>query len=288
MAKKIPEYLVATFFSKTAAELPQSAKIGNIIRIHRGQTKSYKGGFQINCDVNIKGAWALFDATDSFIPVSKTGKRHTFIAQDKIRLKEIREFAKEFFAENEMRALTLQEARKKKPGDFDTLGYVLEIKTKGEFRRIRICDTTKIAKLRMPTSRYLSFGPGDVVYIRSAYYDGESENRLIFKDYSNILKVPKETKDAMILLDLFKKKKAAEDVLDQIDFYTPEINTSVVVSEVFSIHKKLKVTKLKDLYSGDPTKYGNKCFRVNVNVIEIGPKNPQDWLCVFDTKTKKQ
>lgn len=285
--KGIPDYITVTIFAKTAAEIPLAGKIGTIIRLHRAQSKKFKGKPQLNCDVNIKGAWVLFDATDGMTELSKSGKSHTFNAQDRTILKELREFSKKFFSKNELEGITLKEAAKKKPKDFDCLCYVLEIKKKANGETIKVCDADKVVKLDIPTTKGLSLNTHEVVRIRSANYDEKKTDTLTLNEYSNILRVPKEYKSAKELLDKVKDKTAPQGVKAQVTKHTPK-DKPIVASQILNAHKQKEPIQLKELFSGAATKGGQKYFKVRASVMEIGPKDPKEWLCVVDKKTKKQ
>jgi len=286
--KRESQFLTVTVFSKTVTKLPAPAKVGSIIRVHRGQTKDNKGTIQINCDVNIKSAWVFFDPTDSMVAISSSSKTHTFVQKDKDILKALRAFGKKFFAEHELSGVTLQEAVKKKPVDFDTLCFVLEVKDKKDSTRIRLCDSHNVAKLYLATSRPLTFAPSDVVRLRSANFKEGSKNKIVFKEYSNILKVPQEYKSAKMLLDSFKKN-ASEDIKEQVELYAHSLSDPLVVSKISNQYKGAKIIKLKDLIPGELSKGKGKAnFRLNVNVIEIGPKDPKEWLLIHDKKTQKK
>ena len=285
-SKGTPEYLTATMFAKTAAQLPQPTKIGSILRIHRGQTKENKGTFQINCDVNIKGAWTLFDPTDSVAPAEKSSKQYTFTPSDKATLKKIREFSKKYFENNELASIAFEKAEKERPKDFDTVCYVLDIKTKGYDTRVLLCDKQKVVKLRIPKTRTISFAPLMAVRLRSANFEGHGHsNSIKLNDYSNIVRVPDEYKSASLLLDAIKSKKVSAEVSEKLLYYYHDPKEPMILSH--PLGKKPKVMRLRDLYSGNLLGLKDKYFRVQANVIEVGPKKPEDWICAMEKSTKK-
>jgi hypothetical protein len=282
------EFINATIFAKTAAEIPKAPKIGSIIRLHRAQTKKHKGKPQLNCDVNIKGSWVLFDPTDGVTALASSGKTHTFTTQDKSTLKELREFLKKYFTKHDLDFVTLKEAAKKKPKDFDTLCYILEIKKKGTGETVKMCDADKVVKLDIPAKRGVHLTVHEVVRVRSANYaDDKKADTLELNEYSNILRVPKEFKSAKELLEKMKDSEGAEGVKGQVIRHTPK-EKSTSASKILNAHKQTKAIQLKDLFSGAATKAGQKFFKVKCSVMEIGPKDPKEWLCVVDRKTKKQ
>ncbi len=286
--KSAPESFSATFFAKTAAELPQPTKAGSIIRIHRGQTKKFKETTQLNCDVNIKGAWVLFDPKDGVTPVATSGKRFTFTAEDKSLLNSVRDFAKKYFGKHELTGVTLTDAAKSKPKDFDTICFVLDIKKKEKMQRVRLCDADKIVKLDIPLARQITFSPHEVVRLRSAnYFNDGSFKYLTLSEFSNILRVPENYRSAKLLLERIKGAKASEDVRAQVAIYTPHMGAPLVATKILNTHKQNTPTQLKDIFYGDGLK-GQKYFRLRGNVVEICPKDPKEWICVVDKKTQKQ
>ena len=286
------EPMIATIFAKTAAEIPQVSKVGSIIRLHRAQTKTYKKdkkGFQINCDVEIKGAWVLFDPSDGVTPVKESGMKYTFTTDDKAILTEIRKFAKNYFAKNELTALTLKEAESEKPKDFDTVCLVMEVKKKTGMNQIKLCDAEKVVKLNVPTNRNLTVTPGEVIRIRSAdYTDTKKFDTLELSEYSNILRVPAEYKSAKDLMSSVEGGKASEKVKSKLAIHTPHLNAPMTGSKITDAHKQTKAVALKDLFAGTVGKAGQKHFKIHVNVSEISPKSPKEWIGVYEKKTKKQ
>lgn len=279
-------FVATTMFAGTAARLPQPPMVGSILRIHRGQTRKNRGGFQLNCDVGIKGAWTLFDPRDSVIPIDKSSKTHTFTARDKQRLKKIREFANEFFEENPQPSTTL-EAASESTKEFDTTCYILNIKSKGVMTRLLLCDTTRVAKLDVFFNRTLHLTPLSAVRLRGVSYpSAKTSSHLRFNDYSNVLNIPSDYASAKELVGSFKSKKTAKDVLEEMQYYLHDSDKPLILG--CPSDRKLKVVSLRDLYFGDLLKSKQRVFRINVNVIEIGPKNPSDWICAMNKRTKDQ
>jgi len=281
---KSHKFMQVTMFSKDSSRLPQPAKVGSILRIHRGQTKINNNGLQLNCDVGIKGAWVLFDAEKNVSSISESGRTHTFIREDKTRLRDIRKFAKNYFETHRLEGIPLNAGLKKKKDDFDTICYVLDIKKKGKTTRILLCDETKVVKLFVPAKRTLPFIASSIVRIRSASCSThKGKPCLELNDYSNILEVPGEYKSAVEMNESIKSYDVSKEVSEELMIYKHNLSTSVISHPTI---KKSKVVHLKDLYSGNVGKSKDKSFHVTVNVMEIGPKNPLDWICVVD-KNKK-
>ena len=49
-------------------DVPQPTKMVSILKIHRGDTREYKGAMHANRDANIKGAWVFIDLVESDTP----------------------------------------------------------------------------------------------------------------------------------------------------------------------------------------------------------------------------
>ena len=284
----LPDFVSATFFSDNPEEIPQAAKVGSILRIHRGDLKSYKDTMQLNCDTSIKGAWVLFDPTDGITGIATSGKQYTFTPADRETIKSLRKFSLNYFTKHELAAVTLKEAEKKKK-DFDCLCVVLETKKKGSFDRVRLCDGEKVVKVDIPVIRKLHISPEEVVRVRSANYaDGKAFSRLTLNEYSNILRVPKEFKSAKTLLEHIKRKDLAADIASDVALYTRLRGTTLTITKTASAHKHAKPVQLKDLFSGEALKEDKKYYKVRVSVLEVGPKEPQEWIWVSDKTAQKQ
>lgn len=283
--KSAPEYLTATMFARTADELPPITKVGTILRIHRGQIKKHKDVMQLNCDVNIKAAWIIFDPVDGQSPIAKKGKQFTFTPKDVTRLKSIRKFLKEHFEKNELDAITLKEAEKKKPKDFDALCFVMDVKTKAKAERIKLCDGTKIVKVDLPITRKGMVIPLEVVRVRGVDFDAKKKFKyLTLNEYSSVLRVPSDFASAKALLKDIHGPKVPEEIKTELSLYTPLKGEATTL---LGAHKQAKQMKLKDLSSGKSLG-ATKFFKVNVNVVEVGPKDPLDWICIVEKKTGKQ
>ena len=282
-----PKYMQTTIYARLEKEIPQPTKVGSILRIHRGQTKAHKGVMQLNCDVNIKAAWVLFDPIVSDIPIEHTGKQFTFTINDSRRLADIRKFGREFFQSyDELEGSSLAEAERTKAKDFDLVCVVLETKQKGNEQCIRICDSDRAVKVRVKENRLSHVGPLEVVRIRSLNYaEAASGKSLTLNSYSNILQVPKEY---AVAKKLSKKVKdsTSPDVQLQLALYKPQLLNPPVCSKILGGHKGAAVP-LKGLLSGEVLKKGQREYLVRVAVIQTSPKNAREWLRVRDTQTQR-
>jgi hypothetical protein len=279
------EYVSASFFARNKDDLPQPSKVGSIIRIHRGQTWEYKKKYQLNCDVEIKGAWTLFDPFEGALPISHSGRTYTWVEKDNQRLKEIRKIAKDFLSKNELETISLKDALKKKPKDFDPLCLVLDVKKKEGDVKFLLCDEEKIVSVKVKPDLFPTVGPQDVVRVRSAYFSEKDSKKLTMESWSNILRVPKEFASAKNLMSALKSKKVSDEVKSALEIYTPQLDKENIITKLLK-EKTAKVTPLKDLFA-EAAKGKQKLFRIQCNAIEVGPKEPKEWLMVYDTKTKE-
>jgi hypothetical protein len=281
------KFVQATIFARLEKEIPQPTKVGSILRIHRGETKHHENKMQLNCDINIKAAWVLFDPTESDAPLEHTGHVFTFTPKDSMRLAKIRDFARKFFHNYEdLGGITLAEAERKKAKEFDFACVVLEVKQKGTDHHIRICDSDRSAKLIVKDSRYSHVSPLDVVHVRSAQFaEARPGKCLTLNTYSNILQLPKEYAGAKLLLKRVNESTNPE-VRSQLAIYKAQPKDRVICSKLVGGFKGAAVP-LKALLSGDALKKGQNEYRVHVTLIQISPKHPSEWLRVFDPSTQK-
>jgi hypothetical protein len=283
--KNKPGYLNTTMFAISKSELPVASKIGSIIRIHRGQTHKYKGGFQFNCDVNIKGAWLLFDPTEGPLPIAQNSRHFTWNESDKKRLKEIRGFGKKLYSDFDPTDVS---GLGDKKDEFDLIGMLLERKTKNkETDRLLLTDGKDIYKIEVPAKKYGSISPQDVIRARAIFVSKKGKiAKYTVSEFSNVIKIPNEFKVASALLAKINKLDDKNEVKKQINLYSPpKAGERQVVSAV--TEKNMKVSKLRDLFAPDAGKKADKRFRVKANVIEIGPKSPKDWIIAGDKKKHK-
>ena len=283
---KKPAYLNTTIFANQQNELPTTTKISSILRIHRGETKKYAGGYQFNCDVNIKAAWALFDPVESNTAISHTGRHYTFVDDDKVRLKDIRSFIKKHFRDYDPTDVS---GIGDKKDEIDLLGVLLERKAKDAgIDRLLLCDGKEIYKIEVPRNKYDYVSPQDVLRARGILVSRKGKiSKYTVSEFSNLIKIPKEYKAAADLSTKINKLEEKNELKKEINLYSPpKAGQKIVVSTV--MEKSLKASKLKDLFAPDADKKADKRFRVKVSVIEIGPKSPKDWICTSDTTLKKK
>lgn len=278
---KIPPFISLTCFSRNKTELPEISKIGSIIRIHRGDSKKYNKTFQLNCDVGIKGAWILFDPTETLKPYNHTGRTYTFVDEDKRRLKEIRKFSDRFLKENDINDFISIGAN---VDEVDLIALVISRKSAGRtYDKLTVFDGDEFIKLEIDKNRHKHISPQDIVRIRGVTH---KKGTFMVNDYTNVLRIEKDQPAAKELKKKIDKAKKDKKISEKLDLNVPIVEKSKTVSEV--IGKKLKLMALKELFSLEPSRLKAQRYYVNVNVVEIGPKDPKSWIVSVDSKSRKQ
>eukprot|EP00826_Nyctotherus_ovalis_P042404 TRINITY_DN4358_c0_g1_i13.p1 TRINITY_DN4358_c0_g1~~TRINITY_DN4358_c0_g1_i13.p1 ORF type:complete len:398 (+),score=87.48 TRINITY_DN4358_c0_g1_i13:462-1655(+) len=267
-----PAFLPVSFFSRSKFEIPQISRIGTIVRIHRGDTKSFKGAFQLNCDSGIKAAWVLFDPQTGYAPLAHTKQSYTFIENDKRRLAAIRSFGQQFFTAEDSTECT---ATGPNVDEVDTIAMLLKRKEKDDvYDRMTVFDGERFFKVKVPKSQYTYIGVKDVVKIRGLT---ESEaGGLVVNDYTNIMKVNKEYSVAVELVKKVKEAKKIKSIKEKLEVFIPVEKESRVLSEV--LNDKFEVVLLRDIASQDLSVIEGRKFRIRVNILEIGPKKSNNWI----------
>ena len=278
-SKSAPEYLTATMFSKIAAEFPSVIKVGTIIRIHRGETKKHKDQMILNINITRKAAWIIFDPYDGLTPIAQKGKHYTYTEKDKAALKSLRKFVKEYFEKKDLEGMSLKDAEKKKPKDFDTICYVLDVKAKGKEEKVKLCDGSKIVKLSLPINRKGAVAAQDIVHIRSVNIE-KGGKEISLNEYSSVLRIPKEYAAAKALLKELQGPKVDAEIKKELSLV---MDTKGETTKL--LKKNAKPISLKELFAGKNIGGTNK---VHVSVVDVGPKDPHDWICVVEKKTGKQ
>lgn len=277
-----PAFLSVSFFSRSKFEIPQISRIGTIIRIHRGDTKSFKGAFQLNCDSGIKAAWALFDPQTGYVPLAHAKQSYTFTECDKQRLAAIRSFGQRFFTAED---LTESAEVTSSVDEVDMVVMVLKRKERDSVHdRMTVFDGERFFKIRVPKLRYTHIGVKDVVRIRGLTENHASE--LLVNDYTNIMKVDKEYNVAMELVKKVKEGKRVKDIKEKLEVLIPIEKESRVLSKV--MNEKLEVVSLKRIRGQDLNMIEGRKFRIKANVLEIGPKNPSNWIIPITEELRKR
>jgi len=278
---KIPPYISLTCFSRNKAELPVIERMGNVIRIHRGDTRKFNKTFQLNCDVGIKGAWILFDPSEGASPVKFTGRSYTFVEDDKRRLKEMRKFGEKFFRDNDATEFASLGAN---VDETDLVAMVMNRESsKKNYDKLIVFDGEEFIKLEIEKPRFAHIVPQDIIRIRGII---QKKNEFLVNDYTNVMRIDKDQAAAKELKKKVDKAKKDKKFSEKLDLYIPITEKSKTVSEI--LIKKTKPISLKELFGLEATKTKGQKYSVSVNVVEIGPKDPKAWIISVDSKSRKQ
>lgn len=100
------------------------------------------------------------------------------------------------------------------------------------------------------------------------------------------MRVPKEFKSAKQLIKGLHAADVAAEVKEELTLYTPHTEgAEAKATKILNSHKVTKTSKLADIFANKTT---GQYYKVNVNVVEIGPKNVNEWICIVNTKSKKK
>ncbi len=208
-AKGKPSFMSLSVFANTKDGIPQPAKVGTIIRVHRGKTKKKGKEIKFNCDVDVKSAWALFDNEEGVTATHHTGKTYTFTEEDKKLLKDARKFGEKFFKTYNLEAAS---AADQKGEEIDILCQALGPEKKKD--KLTLFhdgkDFVKVAGAKGVKAL-------DVIYVRAASKKGD---HYVLNEYSSLLAVPKEYKSAADLLKKIEKAKKDKEVKKEFERYS--------------------------------------------------------------------
>jgi len=281
---KLPftQYISASFFSRNIQDIPAPTKIGSIVRIHRGETKKYKGRYgvfryQLNCDTDIKAAWVLFDPEESLESIAKSSKKYTTSENSLTIFKGIRSWSKEFFKDYELQRTSLCKAKEKAMKDFNPTCLILEAKYKDNNIVFKVCDDTGVANLKTVKGMFSSIEQNDIVKIRCASIG--KDGNLLMEPYSNILKIPIWNLSVKKLKERMNK---AENLKGLLQFYIPVIDNNICISKIKDCN--MSHSSIQQLFNLSVSK-GK--FRIKAEVIGTYPSNSKDWLFVYDKTNNK-
>ena len=186
--------------------------MGAIIRIHRGDAKKFEKEIRLNCDTGIKGAWAIFDSAEGALPISHTGKTFTFTEDDKKRLKDVRAFSNKFFKDYDVTKVSTAGAKK---GEMDLFCQVLSVKSKDKAHsKLTVFDGEKFHEMEIIKDHFPHIAVKDIVLIRGIVKKGE---KIIFEDYSNVIKIDHTFAAAKAILEKIEKAKKKKDIKEKYE-----------------------------------------------------------------------
>lgn len=68
------KYTTVCFMASSFDELPRMQRVGDIIRIHRGEVNSYKGKSIVNVNMKFNSSWCLFTGSQKIAPLENVNK----------------------------------------------------------------------------------------------------------------------------------------------------------------------------------------------------------------------
>eukprot|EP00826_Nyctotherus_ovalis_P005399 TRINITY_DN11216_c0_g1_i7.p1 TRINITY_DN11216_c0_g1~~TRINITY_DN11216_c0_g1_i7.p1 ORF type:complete len:238 (-),score=56.62 TRINITY_DN11216_c0_g1_i7:59-772(-) len=126
--------------------------------------------------------------------------------------------------------------------------------------------------------------------IRDSYTD-KKYDKIELNEYSNVLKIAEEYTSAKQLMKEIKSGKTNDKMKSKSNMRcacTQQLSAPIVGSRIDTVHKKLKKVLLSDLFEISGDKLSQKCFKVHINVREVRPKSPREWIWVYDKRSKRQ
>ena len=204
-------FLSATIRASTKEQVPSISMAGSIIRIHRANVMEYKKGYQLTCDVGSVSAWVLFDSSESMTPISHSGQSYTLTDADKKRLKDMRKFSEKFFKEYDFTSTFVPFAPK---GEVDRFALVLNRKNHDKtLDTINVFNGEKFFSLNVVKDNYACIVPEDIVRIRGVTTE---KLELGVSDYSNVIRIGKNTKTAKELLQTIAEAKKDKRIKEKL------------------------------------------------------------------------
>ena len=208
--------------SQYKEKIPYIHTIGDIIRIHSGiYSHKNKKNIYLQIAANLKGqtnaSWCIFsgltppdDDNKNLLPILSSRRYYSFDSQDKIIIKELRNFIKNKLSLTKSICFPMETALDKRiiNKENDTtvkVNYKNELDDKYIYF---VQDDTDICELQ--TTKYFDFiHVGDIIRIRS--YRFTEKNILSTNQFSNILIIPKTLGYYKEFLDKIKEQKIKND-----------------------------------------------------------------------------
>ena len=149
--------------------------------------------------------------------------------------------------------------------------------------QFKIFDGEDFIKIEVAKDRYNTISSQDVVRIRGVKQKKGGD--YVVSDFSNIMKIDKDHAAAKELKKKVDKARKDKKINEKLEFSIPPPEKSKTISEVLA--KKTKSISLKDLFNLDSSKTKGQKYNVSVNVVEVGPREPKNWILNVDSKTRK-
>jgi hypothetical protein len=276
-------FIQLTVYARLEAEIPAIRAVGSILRIHRADLRHKEFEPQLNCDVAIKASWVLWHHSESFTPLTHTGKKCTQTREDEARITGLRSWANTFFANHSLPSIRLAVAHKDQRADFDLLVYVLEIKAKDKDTILRVCDESSVHKVCVSVGSMIHVSPREITRFRSCYWVPKAKKpRIMLQEHSNIMSVPDHYYASQTLRQAMEHSSISA-VQQAVKLFWPRMSGEVVTKIIDPTSREVcelqSLVHLKTEPNGD-------LYRVRVSIIAIYGR-PTDWLLIIDRKDNK-
>ncbi len=282
--KEFAPFVKVLFMSKTKAEVPHMKHIGSVIRFEGALLKLIEEEkrkiLMFFWDaVTSSGKWLLSSETDNST-LTSTGAPQALSQAETQTLEELKKFSRFYLKEQMLMDLTQNLAAARAANkEFDAVCRVIRLspprpQSKG-FVVYKLLDHTDKAYLHIPDSLAAEFAyiqPKDFVMLKGVQYLDLVERKIEMKEHGNVLTLP--TKSAVVedyrkLMNIFVEGMDLEEMVDEKRYMQPtEVSTT--------INAFLPLSPLRDAV-GPRGLFGKK-YRVKVYVVDMGPREVQDWV----------
>ena len=107
---------------------------------------------QLNCDVNFKGSWCMFDGDlsgsetpqEKYAVLGHSDSTYSFVESDKKKIDALRTFSQKLFTQHNLfdQSVSLKDAEERRT-DFDAVAKILNIQDNEDHYNLQICDSSK-------------------------------------------------------------------------------------------------------------------------------------------------
>ena len=165
--------------------------------------------------------------------------------------------------------------------NFNVIVQVIKKKAQGKIELLKVRDHSEKGYIELSENmieEYSYIKPKDFIYVQNAIYTDVIKRRIDLKGSGYIAKVPKYAKilkEYKSIMNIFIEGATLEMLIDEKDSKFPNIISSIKVL--------LPVTSFKSITDNN---INLERYRLNVYVIEMGPKNIKDWVKSYCPKCK--
>lgn len=272
-------FITTTFFTRNLNWCPRAPRMGTIIRVHRADVRIRSDNPHINCDIGMKGAWAIFDPIELYYPVSHYGRSFTFIDKDKNKIKEIRKFGNLFFGEHNIIKFIL-------PLNSSKLecNMICRVLTNND-HKITVYNGEKFYTFKISQLNRLPINPGTICYIRGLYMH---HKKLKFNDYTGIFEIPEWHYSYQRFQRRFESQiRESRELAMKFLEYGIRIESYKYNITNININKdncSLEYVSLKSLHNPESKIQSGQKFKVKVFIVDIKPSNLNDWHIKLTSK----